>query len=109
MYNTKTNLGSIHAEEDAINKLQKRPNNKKIKNVNIVVIRTTNNGNFGMSKPCVHCIIKMCTQALKLGYAIRKISYTNEEGKLLTTTLNKMITEGDFHVSKYFMNHKFNY
>jgi len=27
----------------------------------------------------------------------------------LTTTLNKMITEGDFHVSKYFMNHKFNY
>ena len=107
-YNIKHNNGSTHAEVNAINNLPSCPNNRKhLKKINIFVIRTSNTGKIGMSKPCIKCIHDMNILPQKKGYIIKNIYYSDPTGEIITTSLNKLISTGDFHVSKYYKNCNF--
>lgn len=108
MYDKSRGVGSTHAEANAIAKLPPRPRNKKhLLKVNILVIRTSQTGKIGISKPCIKCILDMMTLPIKKGYIIKNILYSNEFGTIETTTLDKLINERKFHVSRFYRMHNF--
>ncbi len=108
MYDTTRGVATTHAEANAINNLPSRPKNKKhLKKIDILVIRTSQTGKVGMSKPCVKCIIDMMTIPSKRGYVIKNISYSDTSGKIITTSLKNLVEEGEFHVSRYYKMHNF--
>ena len=78
---------SIHAERSAIDNL---PSQKKISNINILVIRFSKTGKICMSKPCCNCINFMSTYPSKKGYNIKKIYYSDENGNIVKTNLYKL-------------------
>ena len=88
----------------ALSNLQPLPKKHHYKKVDIVVIRTSKTGIIGMSKPCIHCIVKMHTLAPQKGYRINKVYYTNECGVLVDTSLNKLLTEDTHHMSGFYRN-----
>lgn len=84
---------TIHAEMNAIYNF---PYDKKaIKGMDIIVIRNKN-GNLKNSRPCNHCIEEMCN------VGIRKVFYSNDEGKIVFEYIEKMekthISSGWKHV-----------
>lgn len=107
-YNIKHNNGTTHAEVNAINNLPSCPNNHKhLKKINIFVIRTSNTGKIGMSKPCINCINNMSILPQKKGYIIKNVSYSDSTGKIITTSLNNLRSSEDFHVSKYYKTYSY--
>jgi deoxycytidylate deaminase len=70
---TQTHYKTIHAEVDA---LCSYPNKKKIKGMDLIVIRVNKNAALKQSRPCNQCISKLN----KLG--IRKVFYSNEKGDI---------------------------
>ena len=81
---------TIHAEHDAINKLPFKRNNEKIK-INMLVLRFTKNFKLCMSKPCNQCINNMIHLFPKKGYIIKNIYYSNTNGDIEKTTLEKIV------------------
>ncbi len=73
---------TTHAEMDAIDKVKMREKNKKLYEVNIMVIRVNNSGNLCSSQPCEKCIEYMRTVAIKKGYRIKKIYYSTSAGDI---------------------------
>ncbi len=107
-YNNNRGVGTIHAEANAINNLPPRPCNRKhLKRIDILVIRTSQTGKIGMSKPCIKCIIDMTTITPKRGYMIKNISYSDSDGNIITTSLKEMVEEGNFHVTRFYKMHNF--
>ena len=108
IYDISRGGGSTHAEANAINNLPSRPKNRKhLKKINIIVIRTSNTGKIGMSKPCIKCILDMTTLPPRKGYIIKDVSYSDSTGEIITTSLNNLISNGDFHVTRYYKTHNF--
>ena len=104
---TGKNVGTIHAEIKAINNLPPCPNNKKKKKkIDIFIIRTSNTGKIGMSKPCINCIIEMSSLHKKRGYQIKNVAYTDINGEIINSTLIKLLS-GDFHISRYYKTHNY--
>ena len=66
---------SIHAEHDALLRLKKNFS-KKLKKINLLVIRYTNTYKLTTSKPCIFCLEKMKGLALQKGYKIHKVYYS---------------------------------
>ena len=95
---------SIHAEHRAILNLPSLPRKHHCKKVDILVIRTSKTGILGMSKPCVHCLSIMKSLAPEKGYRINKISYTDETGSIIDTSLNKLLLEDTKFMSSYYRN-----
>lgn len=102
--------GSIHAEENAIHSLpplkKKSRNKKHLKNINLMVIKTTRTGKVGMSKPCIRCILNMLQLPQQKGYNIKKVSYSVPTGDMVHTTLKGLVND-EHHVSKYYKAHNF--
>jgi hypothetical protein len=98
--------GSIHAESSVINNLkplQKKSRNKKhVKNIDLLVIKTTKTGKLGMSKPCIKCIIDMLSLPPKKGYNIKNVLFSTHDGNIKSTTLKDLV-DGEQHVSKYYL------
>ena len=67
---------------DAIDKLKVREKNKKLYEVNIMVIRINNSGDLCSSQPCQKCVEYMKTVAVNKGYKIKKIYYSTSERKM---------------------------
>jgi cytidine deaminase len=95
---------TIHAEHNCINKLPK--NDGRIKNVSILIIRTNKLGELISSKPCMHCIYKM-NEAVKMGYRITNVYYSDKNGEIVKTSLSKLNQEDNKHVCGYFKRHNF--
>ena len=91
----------IHAECDAILKLMPLKNKKKLESINLLVIRLSTKNKIQSSKPCSNCIETMKTLPQKKGYKIENLYYSDEEGNIIKTTLNKLDSE-EKHYSKYF-------
>jgi hypothetical protein len=92
---------------NAIENLLDAPTNKKkLINIDIIVIRTSKTGLLGMSKPCSHCLLLMQTLPNKKGYIIKNIYYSNANGDIIKTSIDKLLLE-DLHISSYYRNHKF--
>ncbi len=108
MYDNTRGVGTTHAEANAIMNLPPRPRNRKhLTKIEILVIRTSQTGKIGISKPCIKCIIDMMSLPQKRGYIIKTISYSDANGAIITTTLNNLLEEGNFHVSRFYRMHNF--
>jgi hypothetical protein len=89
---------SIHAEHDAL--LRLRENKKKIKKINIVVIRYNTKNELGNSKPCIYCLNHMYNIAKYKGYNIYKVYYSNRDNIVICTKFNNLYFEENKHIPK---------
>lgn len=88
-YNVDCKNGTIHAEVDALLKLEYQLNLKK---VDILVFRTNKSGKKLMNaKPCCNCISQILRIFKKKNYKTSRIYYTNEIGEINFIKLNKYI------------------
>ena len=94
-------MPGIHAEYDAIAKLIRLRKRKKLKNVNLLVIRLSGKNKLQSSKPCSNCIDAMKILPEKKGYKIQNIYYSDSEGNIVRTTLSNLDNE-EKHFSKYY-------
>ena len=110
MYDNTRSDRTIHAEINAINNLVHCSAKKKhLIKIDLLVIRTSNTGKLGISKPCIKCIIDLSTIPKKKGYIIKNIYYSDTDGSIIKTNLKTLIDTKDFHVSRYYLNHNFRY
>ena len=83
-----------------MNNLPPLPRHKKLKKVNLLIIRQ-NKTNMGNSKPCVHCIIRLGTLPQK-GYILSKIFFTTNTGSIVQCKLNDLVEDTERHVSSFY-------
>lgn len=91
----------IHAEHDAIRKLVPLKRNKRLININILVIRLSGKNKLQSSKPCINCINLMRTLPEKLGYKIQTVYYSDQNGEIIKTNLTNL-EKDEKHYSKYY-------
>ena len=90
----------IHAEHDALLKLI--PNKKrKLKNINLLVIRVSGKNKLQSSKPCNNCIQMMKKLSIKKGYKIQNVYYSDNNENIIKTTLYALDNE-EKHYSRYY-------
>jgi cytidine deaminase len=90
----------IHAEHDALLKLI--PNKKrKLKNINLLVIRVSGKNKLQSSKPCNNCIQTMRRLSIKKGYKIQNVYYSDNNENIVKTTLYALDNE-EKHYSRYY-------
>ena len=89
---------TIHAELDALKKIIKLKQCPK--QLDIMVIKTDSNGNYGKAKPCSHCLYVLSNSK----YKIRNVYYTsideNNEEIIIIEKFNKMVNLRDKVCSK---------
>ena len=93
-------IPGIHAEYDAIKKLAPLKKSKRLKNINLLVIRLSGKNKLQSSKPCGNCIDVMKTMPVKKGYTIKYVYYSDNNGNIVKTTLNNLDNE-EKHYSKF--------
>jgi cytidine deaminase len=90
----------IHAEHDALLKLI--PNKKrKLKNINLLVIRVSGKNKLQSSKPCNNCIQMMKKLSIKKRYKIQNVYYSDNNENIIKTTLYALDNE-EKHYSRYY-------
>lgn len=82
---------SKHAEENAVDKYLSTigiKGRKKIasRKLHIIVVRINSLGELTESKPCSHCVSVMRDRG------IRKVTYSNKHGELITESVKSMDT-----------------
>ena len=98
---------STHAEIDAYNKLKNNLNLKnkkkirKLKFINLLVIRVNNNGDFCESQPCIHCLNFLNINILLKGYKLKYIYYSTKEGFIKKRSFKDLLNNTN-HISKGF-------
>jgi cytidine deaminase len=95
----------IHAEYDAIRKLLPLKRKKRLINVNILVIRISGKNKLQSSKPCAHCIETMKSLPPNLGYNIKNVFYSNENGDIVKSSLKELDNE-EKHYSRFYKRNK---
>ena len=95
----------IHAEQDAINKLQSSNNKKKLEPINLLVIRLSTKNSLQSSKPCANCIENMKILPVKKGYKIQNVYYSDNTGNIIKTTLTSLDNE-EKHYSRFYRQNK---
>lgn len=78
---------SQHAEQDVLDKYEKRKFLYKkipVRKLHMIVIRVNNAGDLCESKPCQNCL------RLLRDYGIRKVTYSSENGLLITEHIAHM-------------------
>ena len=95
------NNSGIHAEHDAINKLKPLERNKRLQNINMLVIRINKNNKILNSKPCANCIKNIKILPEKKGYKIKNIYYSNDNGEIIKTNIKNLENE-EQHYSKFY-------
>ena len=91
---------TTHAEENAIRKLPPLPRHKKLKRVDLLVIRA-NKVTIGSSKPCFHCLLKMKNLPSK-GYIIERVFFSTCDGNIEMYKLDDLLYNESLHVSAYY-------
>jgi len=91
----------VHAEFDAIRKLPPLKRKRRLENINILVIRLSGKNKLQQSKPCFNCIKMMNSLPNKLGYSIKNVYYSDNNGKILKTTLRELESE-EKHYSRFY-------
>lgn len=103
-YNVGNAYLSVHAEEHAINKLPPAPSRKKKPRVDILVLRTTHTGHYGISRPCLRCTMLLSKELPAKGYTLGNIYYTLSNETLVKTSIQELVNHHkiDPHVSLYY-------
>lgn len=94
-----------HAEMEVIRKLYKNNKLKRKRNITLIVIRIDRDGNLKNSKPCKKCIDYMTRANSRRIHKIVNICYSDDQGNIEMTTLNKLRIAGVKHLSKRFRQH----
>ena len=97
-HSIKNNRG-IHAEHAAILNLLPLRHKKRLKNINILVIRISPINKIQSSKPCYHCIEMLKILPRKRGYNLQYIYYSDTLGNIIKTRLYDLDNE-DKHISQ---------
>lgn len=80
----------IHAERDAILKLKPLKHNKKLIPIHLLVIIISGKNKLQSSKPCVNCIKVMHNLPKQLGYSIKHVYYSDDNGEIIKSNLSKL-------------------
>jgi deoxycytidylate deaminase len=102
------NNRSLHAEIDAIYKLNNllKKKKNKIDSVNMLVIKVKRDGTISNSSPCINCLKKMTE--CPIGYKINKIYYSTNDQNINCEKLIDLINADKLHVSAYYRNTGYN-
>ncbi len=95
-------ISSVHAEANAIKKLQSLPRQRRPKKIDLMVVRVSCSGKLGSSKPCLHCIVKMYRELPIKGYNLEDVYYTDSEGVICCKKFIELLDDDTPHVSKYY-------
>jgi len=85
---------AVHAEIDALQKLEKT--NKKHK-MDLIVLRVNKNGKLCESAPCRHCTIELSKNTL---VNINKLYFSRSDGSITCIKFSDWLKKEDHHVSK---------
>ena len=96
-----SDICSIHAEQNAISQLPMRKS-KKLKRINLLVIRTSKSGKLNNSKPCLHCIKTMNSKTPKYGYKIHYVYFSTNDGSIQKIKLSELNRCTDVHISSFY-------
>lgn len=102
-YNSLTEMNrmsSVHAEDNVIRNLPVNTQ-KRAKKIDMLVIRVTLSGDLANSKPCIHCILLMCTRLPLKGYTLRDIYYSTSNGTLEMCKFSALLFSQEHHVSRF--------
>ena len=102
--NIGTSYNSIHAEEDALNKLPQAPPRKKKPRIDLLVIRTTQAGYLGMSRPCSRCTMLLHKMIPAKGYILGNVYYTHSNDTLVKTKIDSLVVQhkAEPHITLYY-------
>lgn len=80
-----------HAEENALDRYKKLIERTGVRyttrKLHLTVIRINAKGELMESKPCSHCVTVLCN------YGIRKVTYSTKDGRLITESLQTIISQ----------------
>jgi tRNA(Arg) A34 adenosine deaminase TadA len=77
------NTPSLHAEIDAFKKL---PNYYLSKDLNLIVVRFSQNGELSSSRPCYHCLKTLSSSGIRIKYV-----YYSNDGEIIKEKFNEMM------------------
>jgi cytidine deaminase len=92
----------IHAEHNALLKLKPLKFKKNLESINILVVRFSKKNSLQESKPCFNCIQNMSVLPQQKGYKINNIYYSDNDGNIVKTTLNKLKNDEEIHYSRFY-------
>jgi hypothetical protein len=94
---------SLHAEESAIRRLPTLPKKRRLKKVDMLVVRVSKTGCVGCSKPCEHCLLELARRLPTKGYCIGTLYYTDATGSIVANSLINLWEDADGrHTSRYY-------
>ena len=74
----------IHAEIDCIRKLKPvKDKNKNLVKIDICVVRFLHDKSLAISRPCFNCLQEMNNLAMKKGYKIVNVYYSDDDKKIV--------------------------
>ncbi len=92
--------GMIHAEIDCIRKLKPiKEKGKHFIKIDICVIRFLHNKDLAMSRPCYNCLQEMNILAMKKGYKIVNVYYSDDNQKIVKIKYNHIKNDNHQHFS----------
>jgi len=96
---TRGTCPTIHAEDDAMQKLPQ--NKKRLKRVNLMVIRANIGGTVGNSRPCIKCTDILFKKLPLRGYILDKLYYTSKGGELVCEKFSRFVQDTEnIHLTK---------
>ena len=101
----------IHAEMDAVDKLNftreiKKRKKRDILIVDLFVIRANKDGKLKNSKPCQQCLNYIDQRRKLIGFKINNIYYSDENSNIVCCKFNDLLDEDDKFISRYFKTRK---
>jgi len=91
----------IHAEHNALLKLQPLRSKKRLAPIDLLVVRLSTSNKLQSSKPCNNCIQIMSRIPQQKGYKLQNIYYSNSDGDIVKTNLSKLENE-EQHYSRFY-------
>jgi len=100
-------IPSIHAEYDAISKLQPldKRGKKNLYRCNIFITRFSKGSKIGNSKPCYQCVLNIHNLPEQKGYQIKNVFYTDDEENIIKKTINELLEQENPYYSRYQRNY----
>lgn len=97
----------IHAEMDAVDKLNfsreiKKRKKREILVIDLFVIRANKDGKLKNSKPCQQCLNYIDQRRKLIGFKINNIYYSDENSCIVCHKFDDLLNKDDQYISRYF-------
>lgn len=99
-YKEKKKNGMIHAEIDCIRKLKPiKDKSKNLVKIDICVVRFLHDKSLAISRPCFNCLQEMNLLAMKKGYKIVNVYYSDDDKKIVKMKYSHLKNDHNQHFS----------